>query len=453
MLDPDTAVIHELTPHALRVWLTEHAEFRRHDGRAGKFIQKDCPKDLAQAILEQGYWEDVPLLKGITTLPILRADGSLHAQPGYDHLTGLFYLQQRPIQISSNPTIDDARQAMDRLNRLFADFDFVALEDRSVALSLLLSLLARPLCLTIPMHVFSAPTPGSGKTLLVRIVSNIVTGTEPALHGYSRSEEERKKALFSLALHGVKLICLDNIPNGEVINSPTLAFTITAPVVSDRRLGRTETIQIPNTSVIAVTGNNIRTSEDLVRRSVCCRLDPHCERPELRYFESDPIALVKAAPASYIADGFTVLAAYLRAGAPKQTASLGSFEDWSRVVRGALVWVGMPDPCLTQQLTAAQDDNIHQLSRLLNALHTLFHGSPFKAKDVFDALQIKQACSPETATLLDVIAEIFGPLPPSAQALGKYFSKYRDRIAGGMQLIEAGEHSHTKVTLWKVKHA
>jgi hypothetical protein len=41
----------------------------------------------------------------------------------------------------------------------------------------------------------------------------------------------------------------------------------------------------------------------------------------------------------------TILRAYYLAGCPAQKlAPWGSFEEWSRLIRGCLVWVGLPDP-------------------------------------------------------------------------------------------------------------
>jgi hypothetical protein len=41
----------------------------------------------------------------------------------------------------------------------------------------------------------------------------------------------------------------------------------------------------------------------------------------------------------------TIMLAYQAAGAPKQTTPLGSFENWSRRVRDAVIWAGLEDPC------------------------------------------------------------------------------------------------------------
>ena len=41
---------------------------------------------------------------------------------------------------------------------------------------------------------------------------------------------------------------------------------------------------------MTATGNNLVLVGDMTRRALLCRLDPERERPELRRFDSDPVA-------------------------------------------------------------------------------------------------------------------------------------------------------------------
>ena len=51
------------------------------------------------------------------------------------------------------------------------------------------------------------------------------------------------------------------------------------------------------------------------------------------------------------------IAAYIQAGRPDvQVKPFGSFEEWSGLVRSALVWCGLPDPCVNGEYVS-DDDN------------------------------------------------------------------------------------------------
>ena len=65
----------------------------------------------------------------------------------------------------------------------------------------------------------------------------------------------------------------------------------------------------------------------------------------------------------------TILSAYCRAGRPAQNLTpYGSFEGWSALVRQAVVWVGMPDPCVTRiKLAESSDTTADTLAQLITA--------------------------------------------------------------------------------------
>ena len=61
--------------------------------------------------------------------------------------------------------------------------------------------------------------------------------------------------------------------------------------------------------------------------------------------------------------------AYCRAGRPSQNLTpYGSFEGWSSIVREAVVWVGLPDPCRTRtRLAESSDTSTDALIQLIAA--------------------------------------------------------------------------------------
>ena len=87
------------------------------------------------------------------------------------------------------------------------------------------------------------------------------------------------------------------------------------------------------------------------RRVVPIALDSTWDRPEERTgFVHAPLeSWVHQERGRLVIAALTILAAYTEAGRPKQAiAQYGSFEDWSDLMRSALVWLGpSTPPCLT----------------------------------------------------------------------------------------------------------
>lgn len=79
------------------------------------------------------------------------------------------------------------------------------------------------------------------------------------------------------------------------------------------------------------------------------------EDPNFRTFNFHPVTRVLEDRGKYIAAALTVVRAYFVAGKPNPLPKLGSFEDWSDLVRSALAWLGKGDPCTT--IEAARDND------------------------------------------------------------------------------------------------
>jgi len=130
------------------------------------------------------------------------------------------------------------------------------------------------------------------------------------------------------------------------------------------------------------TGNNLAFEGDMTRRAVMCRMDAGIENPEGRSFDVDLKAWVPAHRVRLVAAGLTILRAFVCAGRPglKRLAPFGSFEVWSDLIRGALVWLGEPDPCLTIKHIVADDPVKAQLLAFFKAIYDTMGDQPFTAR-------------------------------------------------------------------------
>src|SRR6185312_216695 len=113
--------------------------------------------------------------------------------------------------ISDKPTRRQAEQALAFLKDLLSGFPFASGLDESVAIAALLTAVLRPSFPFAPMTGVWAHSPGTGKSYLLDVIANIVTGRNCPVVTGSRTSEEMEKRLGALLLEGVPLASLDNL--------------------------------------------------------------------------------------------------------------------------------------------------------------------------------------------------------------------------------------------------
>ncbi len=214
------------------------------------------------------------------------------------------------------------------------------------------------------MHVARAAIAGSGKSYLWDIVSAIAIGQLMPVMSMGASEEELEKRLGAALMVGQPLISIDNV-NGE-LGGDALGQAIERPIVDVRILGKSETVRIESRGTsIYCTGNNVMLRGDLCRRAITCTLDPELERPELRQFKRDPVAMILENRGKYITACLTIVHAYILAGRPDRAPKLASFEGWSDTVRSALIWLGEEDPVISMETSYDEDPERVELADMI----------------------------------------------------------------------------------------
>src|SRR5262249_54715865 len=133
---------------------------------------------------------------------------------------------------------------------------------------------------TAPMFATTAPTPGTGKTLLSTLPAYIATGRGPTLMAHERNEDEAKKRILALLYEGSVVTVIDNID--EPLKSDSLCTVLTNLTSDGRLLGATKMLKVSAATTWVATGNNLSVEGDLTRRVLMCELDANMEHPEER---------------------------------------------------------------------------------------------------------------------------------------------------------------------------
>lgn len=426
----------------LRDTLNRLGDFERFDQRMDKFKAVDVPKPVAETLLaRQGMWR-FPVLRGVITCPTLRADGSLLSQRGYDPASGYYVASDLTVTVSERPTLNHAVDALNALKELLREFPFVSVVDLAVALAFLLTCIVRSALDNVPLFGFSAPVRGSGKSSLAELGAIFATGRMAAVVAATSDPDELRKRLESSLLAGDTLVSLDNL-NG-VLHSDLLCQATTQAAVRVRPLGVSMQIEVPNTALFCVNGNNLSISGDLARRTLMCRLDPRCERPEERKFTGNPAREALENRAAYVSAALTVLRAFIFAAPRLELSQFGSFDGWSRLVRSALVWAGEADPCESRMVIMAEDPELVALAAVLTAWFGKFGIRAVTVQQVL--AEAAHEGDSDLAASVEAVATVRGRI--DAQRFGLWCRRNMGRIAGGYKLERAnlpGASAHWRV--------
>jgi hypothetical protein len=432
-------VIEERGDYALLEDAEAVAKFVRFDEK-GKTKPAPAPMALIRTLKERKHRLKLPVLVAVVNCPSISADGRLLDEPGFAPETGVLYdplgavFPPAPLR----PTKADAQTALARILRLLETFDFVSGDDKAVALSLILTAVARRGLDHAPLHGFDAPVAGSGKSLLVDIASILATGHEASVLAQGESREEAEKKLSAVLMRGDPIIPIDNCEaplEGVVLNQ---ALTQTA--LDLRILGFSKTLKTQARALITATGNNLIVKGDATRRSLIGRLDPKCERPELREFDYDPIADAKEHRAELVVAVLAVLRAYHAAGRPNRPKPpLQSFVPWSDTVRGAIMWLGQGDPVATMTRLRETDPELESLKTVITVWRDAFGYKPTTLSAAVEAANatiatpepgsLDQVRVPANPALREALLIVAGRGPAiDVRVLGRWFAKHQDRI-------------------------
>jgi hypothetical protein len=428
--------------------LARVAVFTVYDKRSKAWVPRKCPQFVGEMFAaREGVWR-LPVALGIVHTPQFRPDGSLAMTQGYDAGTRLLFKPDGEIfpVVPDDPTKDDAVAALKLLDEAISTFPFKTAVDRSVALSLFLTALCRRALDYAPLHAITAPTAGTGKSMLVDLGSILLSGQDAPVMAPGKNDEEAEKRLGAALLGGDAIIAFDNCTGA--LSGTLLCQALTQHRVRVRVLGQSLQIGVPVSALFTATGNNLTIEGDLTRRALLCELDAGVACPELREFDFNPKTLFRRRRAGLVAAGLTVLRAG-RVAKPKPiSAPLGGFEMWSTWVRDTLRWLDRADPCRSMDRLRENDP--------LREAHTAVVIAWRDALGIGSKVQVQQILERAGLihelrnALLMVAEERARPGFISAKRLGWWLGKMDGKVSGcGLRIARAGT-LHGGYPLWNL---
>lgn len=286
-------------------------------------------------------------LDRIMQAPFVRKDGSVCTASGYDEAsrTWLALADGLTVDVPDDPTlqqIHDARELI--LTEWLGDMPFPTEADRTNALALILTPFVRDRIDLAPMAVIDGLQMGVGKNLLADVISIIVYGHAAVTRPMSSENEEVRKTVTSALRRGEALVVFDE---SHVIQGRALAQALTSETWSDRVLGVSEDIHLPNMATWLALGNQVTVNADCVRRVYWIRLAPEYANPQDRAADSFRHPDLKEWTTEHRGELLTAVLTLIRAwyaagcGYVPRGESFGSFTRWEKTVGGIVQTAGL----------------------------------------------------------------------------------------------------------------
>lgn len=390
-------------------------------GRGGNTSRVMFPVDAAASITAAP--DETPNLRPlrlVTHTPIMRPDGTVLAHPGYDSSLGAVFLPDGGIRVPEVPEVpsdEDVAKARELLLRMLADFPFNTVHDRANYLALLLTPLIREMVgPPYQLVAINAHQRGSGKSLLAWIArtlhGGVIRGDVPGT-----TEEYRKQITSILAGTTGPVVQFDNVTK---LRATQLDALLTSAVWTDRMLGETREISVPNDRVWCATGNNIQLGGDLPRRVLWVTIDPRQPDPENRTgFAIDNLeGWVNEHRSELIAALLTLVRFWVVQGRPLVPARRSdSYADWLQLCESVLSVCGVPGQVgHSETVQSTETGEEEEWSELLERLEDMFGTRPWTAAEAVRGLD------PDSLP---------ADMKPGARSLGKWLAVREGRWAGG----------------------
>ena len=468
-----------------------------HGGKAaGEWVPANPDLTTVRQIAVRRQWPGIRPIRGIIETPCLAPSGRIVVAPGYDEETGYMLLPSCDVgTIADAPPRKHAQAALQWLwIETACDFPFRGLGesdpardpdrllrfarakeivDAFVGVATLLSIFARgAIAGAVPGGLFEAAGQGSGKSLQIHVQAMIATSraapvaTFPTRDGRP-NEEELEKVLGGYALAGARIVAFDNIRG--LLTGATLEKVLTAVETVDLRiLGASGQHTLPWWAVLLFSGNNMVMSDDVAQRLLVSRLESSWEdprsRPSATFRHADLLGWIREHRARLVRACLVILRSFIAARAAgievPDPGTRGSFEAWSRIIPGALMWAGGPNILgAFPEAGRGGDEEGEAHATLMRHWRAEWDGQ--KASTILEAIFRGEADHREGAPAnLDGLGDARSAVrsltkcrerdQPSAHAFGMRLRGLRGKIRGGMKIHTEQDKSSKAALYWMI---
>ncbi|WP_433252913.1 hypothetical protein ACQPYK_08655 [Streptosporangium sp. CA-135522] len=454
-------MIREMGPAALRMQLARHAAVFRTKLVKEELIETSALPSVAaaQSVLSQAEWPGLPPLAGVTSMPMIRPDGTTLTTPGYDHATRLYYrpaFAVAPVADWPAPAaVAEARRYV--LDYVLADFSWDSDASRANYFAMLLTPIMRLyIDGVVPFGLISATTRGSGKSLLMEIMK-AVYGLR--MTPWVRKEDEMTKVITSILRDTTEpVIVWDNVNTFDTIDHGVLAALLTSTEWSSRLLGASDMVSATNDRMWLATGNNLAVGGDMASRSVLARLDPQMERPEERDgFQIRDLwawLAVDTNRAQLLRALLILVRAWIADGAPRDTSiKMRNFSAWAQVMGGLTAFHGVDGFLANKdQIVTGGDEEETSTAAFVAKWFDKYGSAPKRTTELVDSARGDHF----GGTYVDPWDGTFPSsykdgrnVPFSSKGLGKFLAARDGRIFGGLKIVRE-YNSASKIFAYRV---
>lgn len=427
----------EITQERMRYILARRFSWHRFD-RDHKRISAWPPMEVVRDLLAAPNIK-FPALERIVSVPVFAADGSIQLDAGYAAGTRSIYVPSESLadvlSVSDEFDEDVVRSALDLFDELVHDFPFVGNGKIHTLAALLVPFVRAMIKGPTPLHLFQKPEGGTGATLLVEVICDIVLGHSVASLTEAHNPDEFSRKIHSVLRSGPSVIFLDNLK--AHVDHVALVVALTNDTFADRIIQRSEVEAPPVRCLWLGAANNPSLSREMVRRTIPIRLDAETPKPYLRtgFLHPNLREWVAENRPLLVWAMLNLVSAWVASGRPSGKKKLGMYESYSEVIGGIFDVAGVhgfldfPD-----EIAALEDDAASDLSPLIPKWHEQFS---------FDPVGVSQLLPIWNAPHLEQ-----QPASGANIRLGKMLRANRDRQFGDVVIRWAGERAGSQ--LWRL---
>jgi len=289
---------------------------------------KICSIGNAKALMETKEARDLlPQINMVTECQILTNNLNV-LDKGFHFKEGILVSQGK------NVVKVDPEEAVEKLQGLLADNDFVTESDRSRALSMMILPMMKMggfITAPCPMDIAEANESQSGKTYRQKVIAAIYNSSPLIVTQKNGGVGSVDESIASALATGRSFTLLDNFRGN--FNSPMLEAIITTPETVPVRLPRQAEQTINATTVsFQLSSNGVDTTADLANRACIIRMRKQPDKQWKTWTEGDLLSHVRINQHYYLGCIFSVIKSWVNSGRPKTNTTEHDMREWAQTM-------------------------------------------------------------------------------------------------------------------------